>query len=144
VATAEGWWDHHLARPLLGDLGPDQRERFPTALEARLRSLLADTDVVHTLSEGRPNRITELLDDAVYVMTERSSVPQPVPAWMVTVAWEQLTTTGRLTAKYLVANDGLNVKRSSFVCALLATLPDVTVVSRHPIELSYDGWGPRS
>jgi hypothetical protein len=38
-------------------------------------------------------------------------------------------------SRFLLSADGLNVKRSSFVCALLATLPKVTVVSRGPIEL---------
>ena len=37
---------------------------------------------------------------------------------------------------YLVATDGLNLKRSSFVCALLAQLPQVDVISARPIELT--------
>jgi len=40
-----------------------------------------------------------------------------------------------ITAKFLVADDGLNVKRSSFVCVVLARLPDVQIMSRRPIEL---------
>jgi hypothetical protein len=47
--------------------------------------------------------------------------------------------TRTLTNRYLLADDGLNVKRSSFVCALLATLPDATVTSRRPIELWLPG-----
>ena len=34
-----------------------------------------------------------------------------------------------------IATDGLNVKRLSFVCALLAMLPEVELRSRRPIEL---------
>lgn len=38
---------------------------------------------------------------------------------------------------HLLDKDGLNVKRSCFVCALLARLPGVRVVSRRgPIELA--------
>lgn len=42
---------------------------------------------------------------------------------MIQLAWEFVRTHGALTNKFLLANDGLNVKRSSFVCALLARLP---------------------
>ena len=54
---------------------------------------------------------------------------------MIQIAWEYPAATGGLTNGYLLADDGLNVKRSSFVCALLATLPGVTITSRRPIEL---------
>jgi len=74
------------------------------------------------------------------VETERSRrlgrSPQLVPAWMIQVAWEWLSTHGTLSNQYLLSDDGLNVKRSSFVCALLAGLPSVRVVSRRPIELA--------
>ncbi|HUG85745.1 MAG TPA: hypothetical protein VMM13_14365 [Euzebya sp.] len=56
---------------------------------------------------------------------------------MITIAWEWLTTHGELTNRFLLAGDGLNVKRSSFVCALLAALPDVDMVSRKPIVLRH-------
>lgn len=42
------------------------------------------------------------------------------------------------------SNDGLNVKRSSVVCALLAQLPGVSVASSAPIELRYERPGRRS
>src|SRR3712207_667340 len=60
---------------------------------------------------------------------------QHVPAWMIQIAWEYLTSHGRVSTRHLLADDGLNVNRSSFVCALLATLPGVTVASRRRIEL---------
>lgn len=56
---------------------------------------------------------------------------------MITIAWEWLTTGGKLTNRMLLADDGLNVKRSSFVCGPLATIPDVEVVSRKPIALRH-------
>ena len=56
---------------------------------------------------------------------------------MIQIAWDWLQARGTLTARFLVATEGLNVKRSSFVCALLARLPEVTVVSTRPqIELA--------
>jgi hypothetical protein len=76
----------------------------------------------------------------VWIETERSARlgrgAEPVPAWMLNVAWDHLVANGRLTNRYLLAEDGLNVKRSSAVCALLAALPFVEVVSRRPIELA--------
>jgi hypothetical protein len=41
---------------------------------------------------------------------------------MIQIAWERLQSHGRLTNRYLLADEGLNVERSSFVCALLARL----------------------
>jgi hypothetical protein len=56
---------------------------------------------------------------------------------MIQVAWEWLLARGQLTNRFLLDTDGLNVKRSSFVCALLARLPGVRVVSTRPIELTF-------
>jgi len=42
---------------------------------------------------------------------------------------------GRLANKVLLASDGLNVKRASAVCAILARLPGVDVESRRPLVL---------
>ena len=55
---------------------------------------------------------------------------------MIQVAWDYLAAHGSLTNRYLLDTDGLNVKRSSFVCALLARLPGVVVASTKPITLS--------
>jgi hypothetical protein len=41
-----------------------------------------------------------------------------------------------------LASDGLNVKRSSAVCALLAVLPNVTVESTRPVILRLDDPAP--
>ncbi len=54
---------------------------------------------------------------------------------MIQLAWDHLHLHGELTNAYLVADDGLNVKRSSAVCALLARLPGVEVVPGRTITL---------
>lgn len=74
-------------------------------------------------------------------MTERSAArdtgPQLVPAWMIQAGWEHLRSYGSLTNAYLLSAKGLNVKRSSAVCAILARLPEVRVVSTRSIELAW-------
>jgi len=54
---------------------------------------------------------------------------------MIQIAYDWLRAHGTLTNRFLVATDGLNVKRSSFVCELLARLPGVHVESARPIAL---------
>ena len=96
---------------------------------------------VHTVADERPNQIVEVRRSGILVHTEKSrreGSPQEVPAWMVEVAWEHLRRTGRLAQSHLVATDGLNVKRSAFVVALLAHFPGVRVVSTRPSELSFE------
>jgi hypothetical protein len=56
-----------------------------------------------------------------------SSGSAMTPAWMIEVAWAHLRATGKLEHTYLQATEGLNVKRSAFVMALLAQFPGVTV-----------------
>jgi hypothetical protein len=86
-------------------------------------------DVVMTLGRARPNRIAWINGDGVWVSTEKSdregTGPQLVPAWMIAAAWYRLVQRGRLSQQELL--DELNVKRSAFVCALLARFPDVEV-----------------
>jgi hypothetical protein len=55
---------------------------------------------------------------------------------MFQLAWDYLTTHGSLTNRHLLATDGLNVKRSSAVMAILARLPAVKVVGRSPVEVA--------
>ena len=55
---------------------------------------------------------------------------------MIQVAYDWLRAHGTLTNRFLLDTDGLNVKRSSFVCALLARLPGVEVRSTRPITLA--------
>ncbi|WP_156393755.1 hypothetical protein [Nocardioides sp. Root140] len=121
----------------------NQPNRLNTELLTLLRDYLPRTGPLHTLANGKPNWVTAIEDDGLRVETEKSRAtgmgPQHVPAWMLEVAWERLTTQGTLTNRELLAADDLNIKRSSFVCAALACLPGVAVASLRPITLTYDG-----
>lgn len=106
-----------------------------------LSDVMESDPVVLTIGSSKPNRIIAVQPDGVLVATERSEQlgrpPQLVPAWMIERAWSHLTQYGELENRYLLANDGLSVKRSSAVIALLARLPGVTVASTRPIRLTY-------
>jgi hypothetical protein len=52
---------------------------------------------------------------------------------MIATAWEHLRLHGRLSQKKLLGP--LNVKRSAFVCALVARFPDVDIESDRPVVL---------
>jgi hypothetical protein len=105
----------------------------PDVLDAELlvaiRAAVAAQPIVPAISDGRPNWIREVTPDgagrdgalarARPAGAARARVDDPI-------AWEYLTSNGSLTNRYRLADDGLNVKRSRFVCALLASLPDVT------------------
>lgn len=110
---------------------------FDQDLMQRITQALGPDSTLTTLTQDRPNRINHLDEDGMLVSTERSerrgTGPQFVPAWMVIRGWQHLRRTGRLSQDELL-ND-LNVKRSAFVCALLATFPDVEVDSVRPTVL---------
>jgi hypothetical protein len=116
-------------------------EALDEGLEAELRQLMERVGSVATIARGQVNRIDEVSSEGVTISTESSDGkglgPQLIPAWMLNVAWRHLLATGSLSNRYLVSSDGLNVKRSSAVCALLAQLPGVTVASTQPIELRH-------
>lgn len=103
----------------------------------RITEVVAGSDVIETLSNKRTNWMTSFDPTGVWVETERSRArvtgPQLVPAWMIVVAWEQLCKNGTLSHIELL--NYLNVKRSAFVCALLAQFPDVVVVQDRPTVL---------
>lgn len=94
---------------------------------------------IYTLTIKRPNWIAAIDRTGVWVETERSrrlgSPPQLVPAWMIETGWEHLTRAGELSQKELL--NTLNVKRSAFVCALLAQFPDVVVRDMNPTVLEF-------
>lgn len=104
---------------------------FDDALLDLIHAAVDVGDVITTLGRARPNRITWINEDGVWVRTEKSdregTGPQLVPAWMITAARNHLVKRGRLTQQELL--EELNVKRSAFVCALLAHFPDVEVES---------------
>ena len=111
-------------------------------LHRQIEAAAAANPVVVTLGDGRPNWVREVTPDGVWVETQRSRAagrpPQLVEAWMIQVAWDYLQAHGALTNRYLLSTDGLNVKRSSFVCALLARLPGVVVAATKPITLTLE------
>lgn len=116
-------------------------EQLDADLLAHLDSVAAATPVVTTLSEGKPNRITEVVSDGVWLETratdDKESGAQLVPAWMLNAGWRELTSTGRLVNTDLRDRPVRPVRRSSAVCALLAQIPGVTVASTRPIILTY-------
>jgi hypothetical protein len=85
----------------------------------------------------RPNRVVEVTPSEVWIESERTlrerTGPQPVSAWMLNLAWEFLKTRGELSNATLL--NQLRVHRSSAVCALLARLPEVSVVPGNTIVL---------
>lgn len=116
-------------------------EPLDEGLEALLRELMERTGSVATVARAQQYRIEDVTAEGVTISADASDDkaigPQLVPAWMLDVAWRHLRETGSLTNRHLVSSDGLNVKRSSAVCALLAALPGVTVASTQPIELRH-------
>lgn len=92
---------------------------------------------VATLGIARPNWIAGIDRDGVLVETTRSRKmgrgPQLVPAWMINTAWRQLRRDGHVTHEQLL--NEFNVKRSAFVCALVALFDGVEVESDKPITL---------
>ena len=134
---AERLWDHPSATPWKPT---DDAEPVWDDLLIRLATLLPPGTEIHTLgSRPNVNRIDRVDPTGIWIETERSrqrhSGPQRVDTWMLQLAYDYLTTHGRLTNRYLLADDGLSVKRSSAVCAILAQLPEITVTNNHPIEL---------
>lgn len=94
-----------------------------------------------TLSAKKLNRASVVDRVGVWVETERSmrlgSGPQLVPAWMIAAAWERLCDKGELSQQELL--NELNVKRSAFVCALVAKFPEVHIRSTRPTVLELQG-----
>ncbi|WP_234789277.1 hypothetical protein [Mycolicibacterium monacense] len=110
-------------------------------LYERILAVAETNHEIPTLSVKRPNWIVAVERAGVWVETARSralgSGPQLVPAWMVEVGWKRLCARGSMTQDELL-ND-LNVKRSAFVCALLAQFPDVLVMQTRPTILELVG-----
>ncbi|MFC7673278.1 hypothetical protein ACFQWH_09370 [Mycolicibacterium sp. GCM10028919] len=113
--------------------------RFSVELYERINLVIEPGDEIATLSSLKLNEIVAIDRDGIDVATERSrrlgKGPQRVPAWMVTRAWEHLRAHGSLSQQGLL--DDLGVKRSAFVCALLAAFPDVEVESLRPTVLRF-------
>ena len=90
--------------------------------------------MIATLGTGAANRIIEMTQSGIWVETGRSAqegATKLVEPRMVQLAWDWLIAHGTLTNVTLLHE--LRVHRSSFVCALLAQLPGVRVVTSRPI-----------
>jgi HKD family nuclease len=138
---AESWWQHDDAIDWAPGRIPAAAEVLQPDLLAAIRATVAANPIIGTLASGNPNWVKDVTPDGVWVETTRSRTlgrpAQLVPAWMIQIAWEWLVAHGTLTNRHLLDKDGLNVKRSSFVCALLARLPGVEIVSvGRPIEIA--------
>ena len=137
----ESWWAHDDSVGWEAGRIAAEAEVLAPDLLAAIHAAVAMNPLISTLGNASPNWVHHVTPDGVWVETVRSRElgrpPQLVDAWMIQIAWEWLTAHGTLTNRYLLDKDGLNVKRSSFVCALLARLPGVHVVSAgRAIELA--------
>lgn len=107
----------------------------------RILGVVQPGDEILTLTGKRPNVITAVDREGIWVETLRSqslgSGPQLVPAWMIVKAWRHLQKVRVLSHSELL--EDLNVKRSAFVIALLAQFPEVTVRSTEPIVIELIG-----
>lgn len=112
---------------------------FNDELYERIMLAVEPGDEIATLTSLKLNEIMRVDRDGIDVSTERSRRlgigPQRVPAWMVMRAWEHLRTHGQLTQPELL--EVLAVKRSAFVCALIAAFPDVDVEGVRPTKLRF-------
>ncbi|MEI2713463.1 MAG: arginine deiminase-related protein [Nocardioides sp.] len=136
--TADGRYVDTASPEAVYDVESRAEEFSPDLLSA-IRAAIGEERVVHTLGHHRPNTIVELGPSGILVENERTqnrgAGPQLVPAWMFESAWQALREHGRLSNRELLASDDLNIKRSSFVCAVLAKLPEVEVVGTSPVVL---------
>ncbi len=135
---AEELWSHERSQ----DWNPTGEES-PDLIEPDLWRLLSNEvragDVIDTLGTGAANRIFEMTQSGIWVETKRSAqegAPKLVEPRMVQLAWDWLVAHRTLTNVTLL-ND-LRVHRSSFVCALLARLPGVRVMTSRPITLAIE------
>jgi hypothetical protein len=139
--AAESWWDHQEAFNWSPARVAAPAEVLDPALLRRITDAVVVGSEISTLGpDPKPNWIADITPDGVWVETLSSRAkgrrPQLIEAWMIQVAWDYLAAHGSLTNRFLLDKDGLNVKRSSFVCALLARLSDVAVASTKPITLT--------
>ncbi len=103
-----------------------EHETIEPALYDLLRAAHRESPVFLTLGKAAENVVREVTPSALYVDTERSRArgkTEPIPAWMLNLAWEVLEARGTLDNGMLL--DKLRVHRSSAVLAILARLPGV-------------------
>ena len=144
-ALADVWelgeelWEHPNGSAWAPAAQTHATESMSEQLFQALLLTIPEGSVVETLADHRSNHVAVLSPDAIWVETEKTRAlgtgAQPVPGWMLQLAYDRLRSHGTLTNADLL--NQLRVHRSSFVCAALAELPDVAVLRRSPITL---GW----
>ena len=143
---AEEVWDNPAWAPWEPPvLGLVQEPTFASELLALLRAEVAREPMFRTLSRDKPNYVTEIGPHGLYVETDSSRAkgtpPQEVPAWMFELVWDALRARGSISQQEVLSGDGLNVKRSAAVCAILARLSGVRAEKRG--RLMYLVWEAR-
>ena len=138
--VAQAYWAHEAAELWTPMAAEHPQEVFAPELLAVIRREANRDPIFPTVATGKPNRVRDVTPTGIWVETEASAAKgrpaQEIPAWMFQLAADHLEAHGSLTNTYLLSSDGLNVKRSSAVCAILSRLPWVEVVSRNPVELA--------
>ncbi|HUL58146.1 MAG TPA: phospholipase D family protein [Anaeromyxobacteraceae bacterium] len=144
IATAWHWgeqlWQDTRSEAWLPQAAEQGSETIAPDLLAALSAAQRLDPVFMTLGpRPKPNRVVEVTPTEVFIETEETrrkrSGPQPVPAWMLNIAWDYLRTRGEL--RNVVLLDELRVHRSSAVCAMLARVPGVEVVKGQGIVLRW-------
>ena len=104
-----------------------------------LLAALVGGEPILTLDQQRPNWITRLDAENVWVETEKTrrenTGPQPVPVDWLESALRELATHGELTQETL---DSLGVRRTAFTFAALSQIPGVTTAT-NPRRLFMSG-----
>jgi hypothetical protein len=119
---------------LLEALGLDRSE--PRAIDATTYVLSLVGQTIYTISRHAPNRVLRMEDGAVLVGTQRSPAGEPVPLADVQSALSQLFTDGEV----VVGVDTLESNRSSFIGAVLASLPGTETDQRSGRVRLVQGW----
>jgi hypothetical protein len=115
-------------------------EEIEPELLGFIQAQVRDDPKLYTLGPmPKPNVVREATPAGLWVETERSlgakRPPQLIPPHMLNLAWDALRSRGELSNRDLL--EELRVHRSSFVCAMLAKVPGVEVVSSRPVLLRY-------
>ncbi len=136
---AEQTWEHPYARTW-HEVGETAEEVIDAELyELLVASAQVDPNVYTLGATPARNVIQDVARSGVWVHSDRSrergSGAQLVSPRMLNLAWDALRARGQLTNRELLHE--LRVHRSSFVCAMLARLPGVSVVPGRLITLRY-------
>lgn len=128
----ESFWADAASREWVNTGAEDDDEFEDGLLKLIEESVATHGPVVKTLGhDPRENVIRNVTRTGVYVETgasrQKGRQAPLIPASMIQIAWDYLRAHRQLTNSFLVANRGagLNVKRSSAVCAILARLPGI-------------------